>query len=153
MGKLLFLFVSFFGKDLLSQFKYAAGLSEDIDSDEDSPLFGGALKKEAQQRFQQLADAYRILSDPELRERYDQLGRKVEEGVIDAPCVDPLLFFGILFGSEQNEKQLQQRQFLREVRCALHLRSLLDQCLGLGWRDGGMVAAEHDILGDLKLVL
>jgi hypothetical protein len=24
----------------------AAGLSEDIDSDEDSPLFGGALKKE-----------------------------------------------------------------------------------------------------------
>lgn len=78
--------------------------------------------------------------------------------------MDPLLFFGILFGSEQceryigklylamqtnqvakelqrgpsekvshatrekkNEKQLQQRQFLREVRCALHLRSLLDQ--------------------------
>ena len=58
--------------------------------------------QEAQQRFQQLADAYRILSDPELRERYDQLGRvKVEEGVIDAPSVDPLLFFGILFGSEQ----------------------------------------------------
>lgn len=192
--------------DLAEEESKAAGLSEDIDSDEDSPLFGGALKKEvvdssyydilgvkpgslpqeikkayykaalqvhpdknpgdqeAQQRFQQLADAYRILSDPELRERYDQLGRKVEEGVIDAPCVDPLLFFGILFGSEQceryigklylamqtnqvakelqrgpsekvshatrekkNEKQLQQRQFLREVRCALHLRSLLDQ--------------------------
>lgn len=188
--------------DLAEEEAKAAGMSEDIDSEEDSPLFGakkevvdssyydilgvkpGSLPQEikkayykaalqvhpdknpgdeeAQQRFQQLADAYRILSDPELRERYDQLGRvKVEEGVIDAPSVDPLLFFGILFGSEQceryigklylamqtnqvvkelqrpekfsatrekkNEKQLQQRQFLREVRCALHLRNLLDQ--------------------------
>ena len=32
-----------------------------------------------------------------LRERYDQLGEKGEE----APPIDPLLFFGILFGSEQ----------------------------------------------------
>lgn len=37
----------------------------------------------------------------------------------------------------RNEKQLQQRQFLREVRCALHLRSLLDQRPGR-WRDGGI---------------
>ncbi|CAJ1355183.1 unnamed protein product [Effrenium voratum] len=179
----------------LQQEEAKAATLEEGDSEEDSPLFGGAYKKEvadssyydilgvkpgslpadirkayykaalqvhpdknpdneeAKVRFQQLANAYRVLSDPQLREHYDQMGSTVEE----PPCIDPLLFFGILFGSEpceryigklylamqtnqfakelkgdrddwmpRSEQQLQQ-QFLREVRCALHLRNLVDQ--------------------------
>lgn len=60
---------------------------------------------EAHQRFQKLAHAYQILSDPKLRERYDQFG---EEAVSDAalPSIDPALFFSMLFGSEQFEKYI-----------------------------------------------
>mmetsp|Transcript_34194 Transcript_34194/g.102069 ORF Transcript_34194/g.102069 Transcript_34194/m.102069 type:complete len:906 (-) Transcript_34194:197-2914(-) len=60
---------------------------------------------EASQRFQALAQAYQVLSDPKLRERYDQLGK---EAVSDAalPSVDPALFFSMLFGSEQFEKYI-----------------------------------------------
>lgn len=60
---------------------------------------------EASQRFQALAQAYQVLSDPKLRERYDQLGK---EAVSDAalPSIDPTLFFSMLFGSEQFERYI-----------------------------------------------
>lgn len=60
---------------------------------------------EASRRFQELAQAYQVLSDPKLRERYDRMGK---EGVADTgiPFIDPLLFFNMLFGSEQFEKYI-----------------------------------------------
>mmetsp|Transcript_111694 Transcript_111694/g.315468 ORF Transcript_111694/g.315468 Transcript_111694/m.315468 type:complete len:503 (+) Transcript_111694:3-1511(+) len=60
---------------------------------------------EASQRFQQLAQAYQVLSDPKLRERYDQMG---QEALSDAalPAIDPMLFFSMLFGSEQFERYI-----------------------------------------------
>jgi len=59
---------------------------------------------EASQHFQQLAQAYQVLSDPKLRERYDKLGK---EALADSvPSVDPILFFNVLFGSEQFEKYI-----------------------------------------------
>lgn len=60
---------------------------------------------EASQRFQQLAQAYQVLSDPKLRERYDRMG---QEAVSDAalPSIDPMLFFSMLFGSEQFERYI-----------------------------------------------
>jgi len=175
---------------------------EDCESEEDSPLFGSAYKKEvadssyydiigvkpgslpadikkayykaalqvhpdknpgdqeAHVKFQQLSAAYRVLSDPQLRERYDQIGEEATKEA-ELPSIDPILFFGILFGSEhcekyigklylamqtnqlakelqrqskggedilktRGERQMQQRQHLREVRCARHLRHLVD---------------------------
>eukprot|EP00927_Polykrikos_kofoidii_P039945 TRINITY_DN34227_c0_g1_i1.p1 TRINITY_DN34227_c0_g1~~TRINITY_DN34227_c0_g1_i1.p1 ORF type:complete len:901 (+),score=179.97 TRINITY_DN34227_c0_g1_i1:130-2832(+) len=60
---------------------------------------------EASQRFQQLAQAYQVLSDPKLRERYDKIG---QEAVTDSglPSIDPTLFFSMLFGSEQFEQYI-----------------------------------------------
>jgi len=60
---------------------------------------------EASQRFQQLAQAYQVLSDPKLREKYDTLGK---DGVSDAalPSVDATVFFSMLFGSEKFEKYI-----------------------------------------------
>ncbi|MCD6351121.1 MAG: J domain-containing protein, partial [Armatimonadetes bacterium] len=51
---------------------------------------------EAEQRFKQLTEAYRVLSDPDLRARYDMTGRV--EGPIGAPTPDDLFadFFDLV---------------------------------------------------------
>jgi len=54
---------------------------------------------EASWRFQQLAQAYQVLSDPKLRARYDRMGQEALDDAV--PSIDPILFFNVLFGSEQ----------------------------------------------------
>lgn len=60
---------------------------------------------EASRKFQKLAQAYQVLSDPKLREKYDQNG---VDAISDQalPNIDPGLFFGMLFGAEQFEKYI-----------------------------------------------
>jgi len=58
---------------------------------------------DAHQKFLELARVYQVLSDPVLREKYDLLGREAMQAE-DVPQIDPGVFFGILFGSEQFEK-------------------------------------------------
>jgi len=56
---------------------------------------------EANQKFQKLAEAYQVLSDPPLRKKYDVEGQKgVAEG---QQKMDPSIFFMLLFGSERFE--------------------------------------------------
>eukprot|EP00406_Dinophysis_acuminata_P080739 CAMPEP_0179239104 /NCGR_PEP_ID=MMETSP0797-20121207/15290_1 /TAXON_ID=47934 /ORGANISM="Dinophysis acuminata, Strain DAEP01" /LENGTH=692 /DNA_ID=CAMNT_0020946419 /DNA_START=67 /DNA_END=2145 /DNA_ORIENTATION=+ len=56
---------------------------------------------EAKAKFQKLADAYQVLSDPHMRKKYDKDGKEgVQEGNVK---MEPSVFFGLLFGSERFE--------------------------------------------------
>mmetsp|Transcript_89687 Transcript_89687/g.159338 ORF Transcript_89687/g.159338 Transcript_89687/m.159338 type:complete len:688 (+) Transcript_89687:54-2117(+) len=57
---------------------------------------------EATAKFQKLSTVYQVLSDPELRKKYDTEGKS---GVEEQKNVqlDPRVFFSLLFGSEQFE--------------------------------------------------
>jgi len=66
----------------------------------------GPDDKEAAEKFKDVAEAYQVLSDDELRATYDKEGRdglsadktSVAEGIMK---VDPALLFAFLFGSDQ----------------------------------------------------
>jgi len=48
-------------------------------------------------RFQSISDAYQVLSDEGLREKYDKEGK---EGLGETPKMDPNVFYAMFFGSE-----------------------------------------------------
>jgi len=76
---------------------YKAALKLHPDKNQNDP--------EASKKFQQLAQAYQVLSDPKLRERYDNIGAEAM-GDQAMPNIDPALFFSMLFGAEQFEKYI-----------------------------------------------
>jgi curved DNA-binding protein CbpA len=54
----------------------------------------------AAETFQQLGQAYQVLSNPALRESYDKNGKSTENSTEDfMQQVDPLVFFHVMFGS------------------------------------------------------
>ncbi len=96
----------------------------------------------AHARFQAVGEAYQVLSNESLRERYDSEGR----AGLDVDLIEPSAFFSALFGSEpfeyltgelkvvrmfsgveHDERYVHHRQMRREVTLALTLRSLLAQ--------------------------
>lgn len=52
-------------------------------------------------KFQQLSRVYQVLSDPELRKKYDKEGKAAMEEDQKAMQLDPTVFFSLLFGSER----------------------------------------------------
>jgi hypothetical protein len=61
---------------------------------------------ESQEKFKAIAEAYQVLSDPELRRRYDKVGRSglspdKTTVAMDAPKLDPTILFAFLFGSDK----------------------------------------------------
>mmetsp|Transcript_102573 Transcript_102573/g.289770 ORF Transcript_102573/g.289770 Transcript_102573/m.289770 type:complete len:674 (+) Transcript_102573:44-2065(+) len=54
---------------------------------------------DATARFQKLAQAYQVLSDPDLRRQYDSKGKEAVDKQVGK--MDPGIFFSLLFGSER----------------------------------------------------
>ena len=98
---------------------------------------------EAKERFQKIGEAYQVLSDDNLRAKYDARGK---DGLGDLPILNPAAFFAVLFGSEfmegfvgrlqlaslavagtdltEEEQDLLQNR--RESRLAIKLAAMLD---------------------------
>ncbi|KAK2195583.1 bifunctional DnaJ domain/DNAJ-containing protein [Babesia duncani] len=53
--------------------------------------------EEAKKKFQEISEAYQVLSDDAMRAKYDKYGSKATQ---DMPLLDPSLFFMLLFGCE-----------------------------------------------------
>jgi len=58
---------------------------------------------DAKEKFQLLAEAYKVLSDVELRKQYDREGKEAVHGTNPLNRIDPVLFFSLLFGCEAFE--------------------------------------------------
>lgn len=60
---------------------------------------------EAAEKFKEVAEAYQVLSDPTLREKYDQDGRDAltgdKTGINDSQNPDPAILLAFLFGSDK----------------------------------------------------
>jgi len=99
---------------------------------------------EASQRFQDLAQAYQVLSDPKLRERYDQMG-KAAVSDSQMPSIDPALFFNMLFGSEQFEKYIGK---LYMASMADHIIKDFQKDIGKRQVEEGGAAPSRDAIGE-----
>jgi len=64
----------------------------------------GQDDKESAEKFKQIAEAYQVLSDPKLRQKYDKDGRDGLSGDktdINSSGVDPSILMAFLFGSDK----------------------------------------------------
>ncbi|GIX63245.1 DnaJ domain-containing protein [Babesia caballi] len=105
--------------------------------------------EEAKRKFQEIGEAYQILYDDDLRQKYDRQGI---DGTAEMTKIDPSLFFMLLFGTDslvdyigklrlasilnsdnaavrpkQMSKQMELEQILREVQLARKLAVRLDR--------------------------
>jgi len=122
----------------------------------------------APKAFQELGEAYQVLSNDNLRANYDRNGL---DSVKDAQLIDSHIFFTMLFGSERFEplvgqlalstmaevwmsegtlkiKDCERMQIQREVRCALNLAALIQRYL-----DGDEVAFESALKTEIDLLV
>ncbi|KAJ2221393.1 DnaJ-like protein [Coemansia sp. RSA 1722] len=69
--------------------------------------------EEAEEKFKQISEAYQVLSDPNLRSQYNELG--AEKNRVDSSMVDPTAFFNQLFGGERFVSMIGELNIISEL--------------------------------------
>ena len=72
---------------------------------------------DAEERFKSIAIAYQTLSDPQLRQKYNEFGPK--ESAPEGGFVDPEEVFGAIFGGERFLPLIGQLSLARDMKSAL----------------------------------
>lgn len=73
----------------------------------------------ASSKFQTVGEAYQILSDPERRKRYDQLGK--EGAKPDTGFEDPAEFFTMIFGGEAFEDWIGEISMMKDLTKSMEI--------------------------------
>lgn len=69
--------------------------------------------KEAELKFQEVAEAYQILSDPQKRKIYDEVGKEgMNKQGVETADVDPKEFFSMIFGGEGFRNYIGELSFI-----------------------------------------
>lgn len=68
---------------------------------------------EAARKFQEVGEAYQVLQDPQLRDKYDQFGK--EEAVPDSGFEDATEFFSTIFGGEAFHDYIGELTMLKNL--------------------------------------
>ena len=75
----------------------------------------------AHARFQAIGEAYQVLSNEELRKRYDKFGK--EEAVPGGGFEDPAEFFGIIFGGEAFMDLIGELSLMKDLTKSMDITS------------------------------
>jgi curved DNA-binding protein CbpA len=69
----------------------------------------------AEKKFQEIAEAYQILSDPQKRTIYDEVGKEElnQQGQGAAQDIDPKEFFSMIFGGEASKDYIGELNFIQ----------------------------------------
>ncbi|KAL3457899.1 X-domain of DnaJ-containing-domain-containing protein [Aspergillus heterothallicus] len=73
----------------------------------------------AHERFQAIGEAYQVLSNPDLRKRYDTYGK--EEAVPDHGFEDPNEFFGMIFGGDAFHDLIGEISLLQDLTTRMEI--------------------------------
>lgn len=70
---------------------------------------------EAEQKFQEIAEAYQVLSDPQKRTIYDEVGKEElnQQGNGASQDIDPKEFFSMIFGGEASKDYIGELNFIQ----------------------------------------
>ena len=80
----------------------------------------------AKEKFQQINEAYQILSDEQKRDTYDRCGASAMRSELNLHFVDPAVFFAVLFGSDAFEPYARANA-IQNARDGAVLHSSSDQ--------------------------
>ncbi|KAJ2778955.1 DnaJ-like protein [Coemansia javaensis] len=98
---------------------------------------------EAEERFKQISEAYRVLADPKLRHEYNEHG--AEKNRPDDAMGDPAFFFTQLFGGERFVDMIGELSIIQELtQAAEEAQTEEDQAAGNGKAIQDAAAAESD---------
>ncbi|PVH13707.1 uncharacterized protein CXQ87_001823 [Candidozyma duobushaemuli] len=79
----------------------------------------------AAERFQEVGEAYQVLSDDRLREKYDKFGK--QESIPSEGFEDPSEFFTMVFGGEAFKDWIGELSLLQEVEKSAELHGFADE--------------------------
>lgn len=77
---------------------------------------------EARQKFQKIGEAYQVLSNPDLRKKYNMYGKK--EATPDQGFCDPTDFFSNLFGGEAFVDLIGEISLIKDLTKALEIAEM-----------------------------
>ncbi|ODV95019.1 hypothetical protein PACTADRAFT_29332, partial [Pachysolen tannophilus NRRL Y-2460] len=81
--------------------------------------------KDAQEKFQEIGEAYQVLKDPKLRKNYDELGK--ESSVPEEGFADPTEFFATIFGGDAFRDWIGELTMLKDLSKSAEILDITEE--------------------------